>query len=180
MEIAELKEYIDSSIDNMQKLADADEEEQQLLLYETYANFLDMITDSKQILRELRTKFKIRETEVKKWMAENEEEEEGEEEGEEEQIGAKSTRTSSLDDKCNLSKNDLNEVENEQVEQQQEQRQDNVAALEPVVQEEVNVTTRDYSPNGHIKPKKVKQVNGSQSSNKVEKKKIEFSKPKGK
>ena len=79
MDIEQLKEYIDSSVSNMQQLAGADEEEQQLLLYETYANFLDMITDSKQILKEMRTKFKIREGEVKKWMQENEEEEEEEE-----------------------------------------------------------------------------------------------------
>ena len=76
MELNELKQYIDDVVVNLDKLKlEQNDEEKQYLLYESYANLLDLCADVKDVLRGFRTEFKIKESEVKKWMAENDDEE---------------------------------------------------------------------------------------------------------
>jgi len=75
MEILELKKYIDNVHENLSALKTAPAEERQVLLYESYADLLDLSSNVKSILRGMRTNFKIRESEVVKWMKEEDTEE---------------------------------------------------------------------------------------------------------
>jgi hypothetical protein len=91
MNLADLKTYIDDNIQNLNELSTAKEEDRVEILYETYANFLDLSSDIKHILRELRTKFSIRDAAVKKWMREqpdhsNDEATDGDEQNTEEEV----------------------------------------------------------------------------------------------
>ena len=128
MNLEDLKTYIDDNIANLNELATAPEEDRTEILYETYANFLDLASDIKQILRELRTKFNIREAKVKQWMKENDSEEQQEQE-----------------DQGRDSSNELNgnpsspvELEQESQEEKQEQGKDSSNELANLPQSIIN------------------------------------------
>ena len=55
MDLKELKQYIDDVASNLAELPNANEEEAQTLLYESYANFLDLVADVKDILKQFKT-----------------------------------------------------------------------------------------------------------------------------
>ena len=78
MDFTVLKEYIDDSQVNLARLrdktVDLSEQERTILVYEIYANFVDLIDASKDILIDIRKNFKVTDKQVKKWMAENEKE----------------------------------------------------------------------------------------------------------
>jgi hypothetical protein len=75
MDFTVLKEYIDDSQINVSKLKDKtldlSEQDRIILVYEIYANFVDLIDASKDILIDIRKNFKVTDKQVKKWMAEN-------------------------------------------------------------------------------------------------------------
>jgi hypothetical protein len=72
-----LKEYIDDSQQNLLKLKDTttqlSEEERLILVYEIYANFIDLYDACKDVMTDIRKTFKITDKQVKKWMKDNEE-----------------------------------------------------------------------------------------------------------
>lgn len=88
-DITELKQYIDDSSANLARIingefdfatGDSDEIKEQKdsskleLLYEVYANFMDLKSECTDFLKELRMKFKIKEAAVKAWLAESKDE----------------------------------------------------------------------------------------------------------
>lgn len=69
--LEELKSYINDNINNFENLKNPDlsDYDKTILLYEIYANFLDLEEDCKAIRSDMRFHFKIKDTEIKKWMA---------------------------------------------------------------------------------------------------------------
>jgi hypothetical protein len=70
----DLKKYIDDSLANFEKIksdVNISAEEKTTLLYEIYMNFVDLEEESKDIRRDMRAQFKLRDAAVKKWDKEN-------------------------------------------------------------------------------------------------------------
>jgi len=65
-----LKQYIDDSNVNLHKLVNENltEDERMTLIYELYANLLDLQEANKELLRTFRQRFHIRQMDVKRWM----------------------------------------------------------------------------------------------------------------
>jgi hypothetical protein len=72
---SELKSYIDQSDENLNRI-NTDEslssDDKATLVYEIYANFIDLEDELKHIRRDMRKQFKIKDEAVKKWMKESE------------------------------------------------------------------------------------------------------------
>ena len=76
-----LNEYISANNDCLDNLrGDLDAEQIKNMVYEMYANFLNLQDDLKDIRKELRAHYKVKETAIKKWMKERETEDEDEDE----------------------------------------------------------------------------------------------------
>lgn len=72
-----LIEYITLSDENLRKIRAGNIEpgEKTLLIYEMYANFVDLQEECRCVLREMRSTFKVKDFDIKKWMRENENDE---------------------------------------------------------------------------------------------------------
>jgi hypothetical protein len=77
-----LKQYIDDCNANLKKLTEEElsDDERQTLIYEMYANFLELKDECTAICKKFRKDYKVKDSIVKKWMADNGEDEEKTEE----------------------------------------------------------------------------------------------------
>jgi hypothetical protein len=67
---SELKQYIDDSIKSLSQLKDESltSEQRTVVIYEMYSNFHELEQECKNILKDIRGKFKLKHQDVMRWL----------------------------------------------------------------------------------------------------------------